>query len=213
MLDRRRCAVALEPSSPVRDPRRRVLDAFVQTVAREGYDRTTIEAVLVLAEIPEPVFYEHFEDKQDCMLAALDEQIRWIEDAISERVDGSAGWSERVRLGLQALLEALAGDPEGARAGARRVPRRGRAGPRAPALRRGQLRAGVRAGTRRARGRRRRSSASADIRSRRRRDRLDPPPSGARTPYRRAARPASRSPVLRPHALPRPRARARYFPP
>ncbi len=115
MLDRRRCAVALEPSSPIRDPRRRALDAFVLTVAREGYDRTTVEAVLVLAEIPEPVFYEHFEDKQDCMLAALDEQIRWIEDAISERVEGSRGWSERIRLGLQALLEALAGDPEGAR--------------------------------------------------------------------------------------------------
>lgn len=115
MLDRRRCAVALEPSSLIRDPRRRALDAFVRTVAREGYDRTTIEAVLVLARVPEPVFYEHFEDKQDCMLAALDERVRRIEDAICERVAGSTGWSERVALGLQALLEALADDPEGAR--------------------------------------------------------------------------------------------------
>lgn len=115
MLDRRRCAVALEPSSLVRDPRRRALDAFVRTVAREGYDRAGIEEVLALAEVPEPVFYEHFEDKQDCMLAALDEQIRWIGDTIFERVEGSTSWSERVRLGLQALLEALACDPEGAR--------------------------------------------------------------------------------------------------
>jgi AcrR family transcriptional regulator len=115
MLDRRRCAVALESSSLIRDPRRRALDAFVQTVAREGYDRTTIEEVLELAKIPEPVFYEHFEDKQDCMLAALDERISRIGDAISKRIDGSQGWSERVGLGLQALLEALAGDPEGAR--------------------------------------------------------------------------------------------------
>jgi AcrR family transcriptional regulator len=115
MLDRRHCAVALEPSSLIRDPRGRALDAFVRTVAREGYDRATIEEVLELAKVPEPVFYEHFEDKQDCMLAALDEQLRWIEDTISERVEGSTGWSERVRLGLQALLEALARDPEGAR--------------------------------------------------------------------------------------------------
>jgi AcrR family transcriptional regulator len=115
MLDRRRCAVALEPSSLIRDPRGRALDAFVRTVAREGYDRATIEEVLELAKVPEPVFYEHFEDRQDCMLAALDEQIRWIENTISERVEGSTGWSERVRLGLQALLEALARDPEGAR--------------------------------------------------------------------------------------------------
>ena len=114
MLDRRRCAVALEPSL-IRDPRRRVLDAFVRTVAREGFDRTAIDAVLVLAEVSEPVFYEHFEDKQDCMLAALDERLRWIEDTIYVHIDGSASWPERVRLGLQALLQALAADPEGAR--------------------------------------------------------------------------------------------------
>jgi AcrR family transcriptional regulator len=115
MLDRRRCAVALEPSSLIRDPRGRTLDAFVRTVAREGYDRTTIEEVLVLAKVPEPVFYEHFEDRQDCLLAALEELIAGIEAAVSEQVDRSAPWSEQVRIGLQTLLAALAGHPDGAR--------------------------------------------------------------------------------------------------
>jgi AcrR family transcriptional regulator len=115
MLDRRRCAVALEPSSLIRDPRGRTLDAFVRTVAREGYDRTTIEEVLVLAKVPEPVFYEHFEDRQDCLLAALEELIAGIEGAVSEQVDRSAPWPERVRIGLQTLLAALAGHPDGAR--------------------------------------------------------------------------------------------------
>lgn len=115
MLDRRRCAVALEPSSLIRDPRGRTLDAFVRTVAREGYDRTTIEEVLVLAKVPEPVFYEHFEGRQDCLLAALEELIARIEGALSERVAASAPWSERVRTGLQTLLAALAGHPDGAR--------------------------------------------------------------------------------------------------
>lgn len=115
MLDRRRCAVALEPSSLIRDPRGRTLDAFVRTVAREGYDRTTIEEVLVLAKVPEPVFYEHFEDRQDCLLAALEELIARIEGAVSEQVDRSAPWSERVRIGLRTVLAALAGHPDGAR--------------------------------------------------------------------------------------------------
>ncbi|HEV3318523.1 MAG TPA: TetR/AcrR family transcriptional regulator [Solirubrobacteraceae bacterium] len=117
MLDRRDLAVALEPSAPVRsaDPRRRVLDAFMRTVALGGYDRTTIDRVLALAEVPAPVFYEHFEDKQDCLLAALDESIARIEAAISERVEDSASWPERVRVGLQTLLAALADDPAGAR--------------------------------------------------------------------------------------------------
>jgi AcrR family transcriptional regulator len=115
MLDRRHFAVVLKPSAPRRDPRRRILDALVQTVALRGYDRTTIERVLALAEVPAPVFDEHFEDKQDCLLAALDELIGQIERAISERIDGSTSWSERVHLGLQALLVELAGHPDAAR--------------------------------------------------------------------------------------------------
>ncbi len=117
MLDRRLFAVVLEPSAPVRstDPRRRILDALVHTIALGGYDRTTIERVLALAEVPAPVFDEHFEDKQDCLLAALDELIARIERAISERIGESASWPERVRIGLQTLLAALARDPDGAR--------------------------------------------------------------------------------------------------
>jgi|HubBroStandDraft_4_1064222.scaffolds.fasta_scaffold29276_2 AcrR family transcriptional regulator len=117
MLDRRHFAAALEPSAPNRstDPRRRILDAFVRTVALEGYDRATIEHVLLLAKVPEPVFAEHFEDKQDCLLVVLDELIDRIECTILARIDGSTDWSERVRLGLQALLAALAGHPDGAR--------------------------------------------------------------------------------------------------
>ncbi len=117
MLDRRHFAAALEPSAPNRsaDPRRRILDALVRTVALEGYDRTTIARVLHLAKVPEPVFAEHFEDKQDCLLVALDELIGRIKCTILARIDGSTDWSERVRLGLQALLAALAGHPDGAR--------------------------------------------------------------------------------------------------
>jgi AcrR family transcriptional regulator len=117
MADRRDLTVALEPPFAVRsaDPRRRILDALVHTIAFRGYDRTTIDRVLLLAEVPAPVFDEHFEDKQDCLLAALDELIGRIESTISERLGGSESWSERVRIGLQALLAALAGHPDGAR--------------------------------------------------------------------------------------------------
>ena len=87
----------------------------MQTVALRGYDRTTIDRVLDVAEVPAPVFDEHFEDKQDCLLAALDELIGRIECMISERIDESEPWSERVRLGLQTLLAALACNPDGAR--------------------------------------------------------------------------------------------------
>lgn len=117
MAQRRDLAVVLERSAPARsgDPRGDILDALVRTVALRGYDRTTIDRVLATAEVPAPVFDEHFEDKQDCLLAALDAVIGTIERAISERTETIECWSERVRVGLETLLAAFASDPDGAR--------------------------------------------------------------------------------------------------
>jgi AcrR family transcriptional regulator len=109
---------AMHPESPAGrppHPRRRILDAFVQTVARRGYDATTVAQVTRLAGVPTPLFEEHFEGKQDCLLAALDELLEGLERIVIERIAGQALWSERVRLALQTLLTALACHPDGAR--------------------------------------------------------------------------------------------------
>ena len=68
MAQRRDLAVVLERPAPARsgDPRADILDALVRTIALRGYDRTTIERVLAAADVPAPVFDEHFENKQDC---------------------------------------------------------------------------------------------------------------------------------------------------
>jgi AcrR family transcriptional regulator len=117
VLHRRHLAVAPEPSTATHrsDPRRRILDALIVTVANRGYDRTTLERVLHVAEVPAPVFDEHFEDKQDCFLQAIDELIRRLELTVLERISRSAPWPERIRLGLQTLLRALALQPDAAR--------------------------------------------------------------------------------------------------
>ena len=96
-------------------PRRRILEAFVQTVAREGYANTRLERVLELAEVPEPVFQEHFEDEEDCMVAALDELVDGLRHIVRQRIAPLELWSERVQVGLQTLLTALACYPDGAR--------------------------------------------------------------------------------------------------
>ncbi len=97
------------------NPRQRMLDAFVQTTAAHGYDGTTIDQVLELADVPRPVFDEHFESLQDCLLAVLDELIGGLRRIVRERIASQVLWSERVRLGLQTLLVALACHPDGAR--------------------------------------------------------------------------------------------------
>jgi AcrR family transcriptional regulator len=98
------------------NPRVRVLDAVIATVSYRGYDRTTVERVLQTAGVPAAVFDEHFDDKRDCFLQALDELVARIEARVLERVQSAAPWPERVRSGLEALLDALTEDPDGARA-------------------------------------------------------------------------------------------------
>jgi AcrR family transcriptional regulator len=97
------------------NPRRRILDALISTVAHRGYDRTTVDRVLRTAEVPAVVFDEHFQDKQDCFLQAIDELIGEAECMVLRRVSGPEPWPERVWLGLETLLWLLAEHPEGAR--------------------------------------------------------------------------------------------------
>ena len=97
------------------DPRRRLLDAMIETVALRGYDRTTVSRVLWSADVQEAVFSEHFYDKHDCFMQAVDDLIGRVERSALEQFQRRAPWAERVRAALERLLEVLAGHPDGAR--------------------------------------------------------------------------------------------------
>ncbi len=99
------------------DPRARILDALIATVAYRGYDRTTVERVLQTADVPGAVFDEHFHNKEDCFMQALDALVARLQASVQEQFQRTGPWPERVRLGLKALLAALASDPEAARVG------------------------------------------------------------------------------------------------
>lgn len=96
-------------------PRARVLEAMIATVSYRGYDRTTMERVLQSAAVAAAVFEEHFDDKEDCFLQALDELVARVEGRVREGIEHGETWPERVRLGLEALLGELTEDPDGAR--------------------------------------------------------------------------------------------------
>jgi AcrR family transcriptional regulator len=98
-----------------RDPRRRLLDAMIETVALRGYDRTTVSRVLSSADLEEAIFSEHFCDKRDCFMQAVDDLLGRVERAAREQFRAAAPWPERVQMALRSLLCALAGNPAGAR--------------------------------------------------------------------------------------------------
>jgi AcrR family transcriptional regulator len=97
------------------DPRRRLLDAMVETVALRGYDRTTVSRVSSSAGLEEATFSEHFYDKHDCFMQATDDLLGQVEREALAQFQQARPWSERVRLALQSLLCALARNPAGAR--------------------------------------------------------------------------------------------------
>ncbi len=97
------------------DPRVRITQALIATVAYRGYDRTTVERVLQTADVPGAIFEEHFLNKEDCFLLALDGLIARMQVAVLAEIRDAEDWPERVRRGLAALLHELSTDPEGAR--------------------------------------------------------------------------------------------------
>lgn len=103
------------PGASRRDPRERLLEATIETVSLRGYDRTTVSRVLSVAGLDDAVFGEHFHDKRDCFWHALDELLGRCERAALELFALKLPWAERVALGIERLLEALAADPAAAR--------------------------------------------------------------------------------------------------
>jgi AcrR family transcriptional regulator len=108
-------ATTVVVSAPRPDPRRRLLDAMIETVAQRGYDRTTVSRVLSSADVQEAVFTEHFHDKHDCFWQAVDDLIGRVELGALEQFQRDLPWPERVRMALASLLSSLACNPDGAR--------------------------------------------------------------------------------------------------
>jgi AcrR family transcriptional regulator len=90
--------------------RERLLNGVVEAVAEHGYNATTIGAIAEAAKISRRTFYEHFEGKEDCFLAAyemIDEHVRTSMLAAGDR---AAPWPEQLEARLAALLDVLSRD-------------------------------------------------------------------------------------------------------
>ncbi len=98
-----------------RSQRERLLDAAVNVVAEKGYGATTVADLTKEAGVSRTTFYEHFEDKEACFLAAYDTAADVLARRIGAAFETQEAWPDRVRAGLAALLESLAGEPQIAR--------------------------------------------------------------------------------------------------
>jgi AcrR family transcriptional regulator len=97
--------------------RNRIHQAMIEVVSDRGYPETRVVDVIGVAGVSRKTFYELFDSKEDCFLAAydglLENLLRETTTAFESRP--GASWAERAATGLRALLEHLAGHPEEAR--------------------------------------------------------------------------------------------------
>jgi AcrR family transcriptional regulator len=98
-----------------RSQRERLLAAVVRVTATNGYESMTVGDILGEAGVGRESFYELFDDKLDCMLAAHKILVDNLEERVRAAYEEPGPWPGRVRSALAATLEWFAADPDAAR--------------------------------------------------------------------------------------------------
>jgi AcrR family transcriptional regulator len=91
--------------------RGRLAAAMIEAIAEDGYPATRVADVIARAGVSRKTFYEHFANKQECLLSTYDlvaaEALRRVESAYHE----AEGWPGRVEAAIRALFEAAIENP------------------------------------------------------------------------------------------------------
>jgi AcrR family transcriptional regulator len=91
--------------------RTRMLAATVEAVEEVGYARLTVAQVIGRARVSRKTFYDLFDDREDCFLAAFDQAIDQLGELVAEAYQTETRWRESVRSGLLALLRFMDEEP------------------------------------------------------------------------------------------------------
>jgi AcrR family transcriptional regulator len=105
----------LDPSLVAASQRTRLLEAVGRAVAAKGYAAATIDDVVRGAGVSKKTFYEHFDDKLGCFLAAYEAASDELYEHVRTAQEHGGDWLERTRAGIGAYLRWLAAEPALAR--------------------------------------------------------------------------------------------------
>jgi len=93
--------------------RERLLAAMLRATAELGYRDVSVQDVLDRAGVSRPTFYEHFENKEDCFLAAFDAGAGRLRKRLeAQALGGDGNWRERLRPALEELLRFVTDEPD-----------------------------------------------------------------------------------------------------
>jgi AcrR family transcriptional regulator len=95
--------------------RRRLLLAICELLADGGIESASVGRICKRAGVSRRTFYEVFDDREECLLAAVDEAIERIASEAVPAFRSQSRWASGVRGALTALLEHLDSHPGVAR--------------------------------------------------------------------------------------------------
>jgi AcrR family transcriptional regulator len=106
--------------------RRRLIRAMLDQVAERGYPATTVGDVVSAARCSRNAFYELFEDKEACYIAASDETAAEMLDALISGAQQEDSWLDALRSGTRSYLRWWVDNPRYAAAYLIELPTAGR---------------------------------------------------------------------------------------
>jgi AcrR family transcriptional regulator len=99
----------------IHNQRERLIAGLAEAVAENGYAGTTIAHITRHAAVSRRTFYEHFESKDECFVAAYSAVMAQLQARISTAYEGEEEWPRAIRAAIAAMLTFLATEPNLAR--------------------------------------------------------------------------------------------------
>jgi AcrR family transcriptional regulator len=95
--------------------RERLIAGLATAVAEHGYNAVTLTHITKAAAVSRRVFYENFESKEECFLAAFEVVVEHIRELVAEAVGAAPDWPHQAIAAAREVLAFLASEPDLAR--------------------------------------------------------------------------------------------------
>lgn len=95
--------------------RERLIAGLATAVAEKGYRAVTITDITKQARVSRRVFYENFESKEECFLAAFEVVVEHLRELAAESAASHDNWPDKAVAAARAVLRFLADEPDLAR--------------------------------------------------------------------------------------------------
>jgi AcrR family transcriptional regulator len=92
--------------------RERLIAGFAQAVVEHGYHSVTITHITKAASVSRRAFYQQFQGKEDCFLAAFDVVVEYARTLVLEAIEPIEDWPQRVIVAMRVILRFFSSEPD-----------------------------------------------------------------------------------------------------